>query len=368
MKKLITFIAFSMLFIPAMIAGRVTVVDGSDGSPVIGATVFSSSGLILGATDADGNTPDVNEASYPLTIHSLGYKEGIAATPGDTLMMNAAAYDLPPVTVMPGERPITRVVCYVREYSTGATDRDTLKMYSEYMVESYHIDEGTKVKGYHKYDFVPKTRTERRFAHYTGADGRDSVATPEDDEYISFMNFLVSLPVDVFEEPDTIKNGALTDTVQGRYSPGIFYKKTPEFFVTSLDMLSNYKNHVYSPNVYKFFGLTIDIREMNLSFAYKANPSGKYNIHDFLYEISSANILGRGKWIKKAFKTKNPVEIDSNVEVYPVEINYLTVDEYKEQRKEHNKLEFRIPDNALPVLPSVQRLIDRINTAGKDTK
>lgn len=368
MKKLITFIAFSVLFIPAMIAGRVTVVDGSDGSPVIGATVFSSSGLILGATDADGNTPDVNEASYPLTIHSLGYKEGIAATPGDTLRMNAAAYDLPPVTVMPGERPITRVVCYVREYSTGATDRDTLKMYSEYMVESYHIDEGTKVKGYHKYDFVPKTRTERRFAHYTGADGRDSVATPEDDEYISFMNFLVSLPVDVFEEPDTIKNGALTDTVQGRYSPGIFYKKTPEFFVTSLDMLSNYKNHVYSPNVYKFFGLTIDIREMNLSFAYKANPSGKYNIHDFLYEISSANILGRGKWIKKAFKTKNPVEIDSNVEVYPVEINYLTVDEYKEQRKEHNKLEFRIPDNALPVLPSVQRLIDRINTAGKDTK
>lgn len=368
MKKLITFIAFSVLFIPAMIAGRVIVVDGSDGSPVIGATVFSSSGLILGATDADGNTPDVNEASYPLTIHSLGYKEGIAATPGDTLMMNAAAYDLPPVTVMPGERPITRVVCYVREYSTGATDRDTLKMYSEYMVESYHIDEGTKVKGYHKYDFVPKTRTERRFAHYTGADGRDSVATPEDDEYISFMNFLVSLPVDVFEEPDTIKNGALTDTVQGRYSPGIFYKKTPEFFVTSLDMLSNYKNHIYSPNVYKFFGLTIDIREMNLSFAYKANPSGKYNIHDFLYEISSANILGRGKWIKKAFKTKNPVEIDSNVEVYPVEINYLTVDEYKEQRKEHNKLEFRIPDNALPVLPSVQRLIDRINTADKDTK
>lgn len=368
MKKLITFIAFSVLFIPAMIAGRVIVVDGSDGSPVIGATVFSSSGLILGATDADGNTPDVNEGSYPLTIHSLGYKEGIAATPGDTLMMDAAAYDLPPVTVMPGERPITRVVCYVREYSTGATDRDTLKMYSEYMVESYHIDEGTKVKGYHKYDFVPKTRTERRFAHYTGADGRDSVATPEDDEYISFMNFLVSLPVDVFEEPDTIKNGALTDTVQGRYSPGIFYKKTPEFFVTSLDMLSNYKNHVYSPNVYKFFGLTIDIREMNLSFAYKANPSGKYNIHDFLYEISSANILGRGKWIKKAFKTKNPVEIDSNVEVYPVEINYLTVDEYKEQRKEHNKLEFRIPDNALPVLPSIQRLIDRINTAGKDTK
>ena len=368
MKKLITIIAFSVLFIPAMIAGRVTVVDGSDGSPVIGATVFSSSGLILGATDADGNTPDVNEASYPLTIHSLGYKEGIAATPGDTLMMNAAAYDLPPVTVMPGERPITRVVCYVREYSTGATDRDTLKMYSEYMIESYHIDEGTKVKGYHKYDCLPKTRTKRRFAHYTGADGRDSVATPEDDEYISFMNFLVSLPVDVFEEPDTIKNGALTDTVQGRYSPGIFYKKTPEFFVTSLDMLSNYKNHVYSPNVFKFFGLTIDIREMNLSFAYKANPSGKYTIHDFLYEISSANILGRGKWIKKAFKTKNPVEIDSNVEVYPVEINYLTVDEYKEQRKERNKLEFRVPDIALPVLPSVQRLIDRINSTSEDTK
>lgn len=368
MKKLITFIAFSVLFIPAMIAGRVTVVDGSDGSPVIGATVFSSSGLILGATDADGNTPDVNEASYPLTIHSLGYKEGIAATPGDTLMMNAAAYDLPPVTVMPGERPITRVVCYVREYSTGATDRDTLKMYSEYMVESYHIDEGTKVKGYHKYDAYPSARRTRRFAHYTGADGRDSVATPEDDEYISFMNFLVSLPVDVFEEPDTIKNGALTDTVQGRYSPGIFYKKTPELLTVTSDALSNHKNHVYSPNVFKFFGLTIDIREMNLSFAYKANPSGKYTIHDFLYEISSANILGRGKWIKKAFKTKNPVEIDSNVEVYPVEINYLTVDEYKEQRKEHNKLEFRIPDNALPVLPSIQRLIDRINTAGKDTK
>lgn len=48
----------------------------------------------------------------------------------------------------------------------------------------------------------------------------------------------------------------------------------------------------------------MDMREMMISFAYKANPSGKYTIHDFLYEISSANILGRGKWIKKAFKTK----------------------------------------------------------------
>lgn len=60
--------------------------------------------------------------------------------------MASENYSLPEVSVVSGERPITRVVSYVREYSTGATSTDTIQMFSEYMVQSFHIT-GKKSRG-----------------------------------------------------------------------------------------------------------------------------------------------------------------------------------------------------------------------------
>lgn len=360
MKKYITFLVLSVLSIFCAVAKRVAVVDAADLSPVVGATVFSSSGLILGVTDADGMTPDTPASSFPLNVRSLSYKEGIADMSVDTLEMVVDTYTLPEVTVVPGERPVVKVISYVREYATGATDRDTIKMFSEYMIETYNVAE--KVKGYRSYDAVPKIKAVKRYAQYVGSENRDSVASPEDDEFISFMTELVMIPVSDISETDAMVNGAVVDTVMGKYSWASIYRKSDGIFTVTADALSNHKNHQYSPNIFKLIGFTMDMREMSLSYVYKANDRGSYSVHDLIYGVSSSNVLGRGKWIKKAFNTKNPVEMDCYLELYPVEINYLTVDEYKELRADRTKMEFRKPDNLQPLLPSVKRLIDRVNS------
>lgn len=363
MKKYIAFLVLSVLSVSGVMAKRVAVVDAVDASPLVGATVFSSSGLILGTTDVDGFTPDVSASLFPLNVRSLGYKESVASVMSDTLKMIADTYTLPEVTVVPGDRPITRVIYYAREYDTGATDRDTLKLFSEYMIDTYNVEKNAKVKGYRRYDSIPKLKAVKRYAHYTGADGCDSVASPEDADYISNIRMLFSADVDM-DEPEAILNGAVTDTIMGKYSWNAVAKKSGGLFTVTADALSNYKNHKYSPNFMKLLGLTTDFRELSLSFVYNANDRGKYNIHDLIYRVTSANLLCRGKWIKKEFKTKNPVEMNSYVELYPIVINYLTVEEYMELRDDKTKMEFREPDNLQPLLPAVERIIKRVNSSG----
>ena len=60
--------------VAAAFAERVVVLDGEDGSALVGATVFGQSGTIVGLTDAAGSIEVVNPADFPLTVRCLGYE------------------------------------------------------------------------------------------------------------------------------------------------------------------------------------------------------------------------------------------------------------------------------------------------------
>lgn len=344
-------------------AGNVVVVDSVDSAPLSGATVIAQTGMIAGITDGDGRIA-VNEKDWPLTVRSLGYSSVTIDERTDTLRLAPAAYALPEVVVSPGERPITRVICYAREYCSGATSTDTMQMYSEYMIECFGAD--GKVKGYKKGDSRPTTRNVRRYARRVNSEGLDSVARPrsgDDETFLSFMDCVVDVPMYAIEESEAIRNGALADTVQGKYCPKFIYRKTDNLYLKTTDLLSDYKGHKWSPFLFKLFGLTMDINNANFSLAYKANNSGKYGIGDLVYGTYGISILGRGKWIKKMFRSKDSVDMDCYVEVYPVDIEYCTVEEYKEMRNDSYRIvEFQKPLNLQPLPPSVQALIDKVDT------
>lgn len=344
-------------------AGNVVVVDSVDSVPLSGATVIAQTGMIAGITDGDGRIA-VNEKDWPLTVRSLGYSSVTIDEKTDTLRLAPAAYALPEVVVSPGERPITRVICYAREYCSGATSTDTMQMYSEYMIECFGAD--GKVKGYKKGDSRPTTRNVRRYARRVNSEGLDSVARPrsgDDETFLSFMDCVVDVPMYAIEESEAIINGALADTVQGKYCPKFIYRKTDNLYLKTTDLLSDYKDHKWSPFLFKLFGLTMDINNANFSLAYKANNSGKYGIGDLVYGTYGISILGRGKWIKKMFRSKDSVDMDCYVEVYPVDIEYCTVEEYKEMRNDSYRIvEFQKPLNLQPLPPSVQALIDKVDT------
>lgn len=216
MKKYFAFLVVLSVFAARLSAERVVVINDADSSPIAGATVFSARGLILGMTDADGLTPELSDSDFPLSIRSIAFKEGIIDKGTDTLRMKVDTYDLPGVMVKPGERPVTRVMSYVREYCSGVTSTDTMMLYSEYMLESYDVE--NKVKGFRGGDRYPKIKAVKRYARLVDSVGRDSVVMSDDRHSelseLAFVPGFLIIPVEVVEEPDAIKNGAVSDTVQ----------------------------------------------------------------------------------------------------------------------------------------------------------
>ncbi len=345
------------------IAGNKTVVwDKSENSPVIGASVISSKGIILGTTDADGAI-SVGPEDYPLSLRSMGFEPLTVSHPADTIVMAPTSYRLSEVVVTPGDRPITRVITYAREYCTSASPSDTLQLYSEGMFE-YFLCDG-KVKGYKKSDAKAKVRALRRFGRMANSAGLDSIMRPDGSGEVTYLTFLtagVSLPEEETAEAPAMAAGETADTIRGKYYPKLIYRKSGNLFTVERDALADEKDHKMSPWFFKLLGLTMDIENATIKTAYNVSASGKYGLHDYVYNTCNLHILSKGKLMKKLLRTNGNINVDSYIEQYPVEIEYLTVDEYKELRKaeDDETLPITAPDFAQPLASPIQSLVDRI--------
>ena len=363
MKRSLLILLNILLSLSAM-AGRIVIADRSaDNQPVAGASVISSRGIILGATDAGGGI-DVAESDFPLSIRCMGYEPLTAGTIADTIFLTTATYTLAELEVTPTDRPVTRAVAYAREYTTGATPSDTLQMLGEYMIEFFYADE--KLKGYSDKDNRPFILTERRYGRTVrSAEGVDSVMRPTSDDEVTafaFLQYMASLPYKNIEETEALRLGALTDTVHGKYYPRYIYRKTPSLFTTDFDGLSEHKGHKWSPWFFKLFGMTMELQHVNRKESFRLSETGKYGLNDFIFGIYNVHLLGKGRLIKKYLNVKDPIGVDCYMELYPVEIEHLTVDEYKELKKncKERKQNFVTPANLQPLPPSIQLLLDRI--------
>ncbi|MDO4318990.1 MAG: hypothetical protein Q4C34_00300 [Bacteroidales bacterium] len=356
--RLLLSIILSTFFITVCAGSRVIVVDNDSGAPVGSATVFSRSGSILGMTDGDGVFTNVSDRDYPLTVKCLGYLDESCASGCDTVRMIATSYELGEVTVSTAERPILHMICYIREYSGGATSDDTIQSYAEHMADFYIPL--TKVKKF-KGRYSPRILRSRLYERKTDSSGLDSVYHPDyrrDD--ISWID-LISLPEKTVNETDGIRSGATSDSVAGKYGIKNILRKTGGTYIENVDHLADKKDHSWSPAIFKLLGMTIEISELRSAWAYQANDSGIYNAADIIYGTFSLDVTGKGRWIKKAFNSSTPIALHSFFEIYPVESEHLTVDEAKDQIK-NNPPKVRMTRSPLaPALPaSIQSIIDRL--------
>lgn len=154
----------------------VTICDSTDKTPIIGASVISANGMILGATDQFGSI-SVEGNDFPLSVRCLGFGAATADNGCDSIFLHPSVYMLSEVSVSPADRPITRVVTYVREYCTGSTKTDSMQMFSEYMLEYFFAD--GKVKGYNKNDGTLANKLAwRKYARIANSQGVDSLLRP----------------------------------------------------------------------------------------------------------------------------------------------------------------------------------------------
>lgn len=349
------------LFYVATASIRVIVVDEYDNSPIIGATVIGKSGMILGITDEKGLISVSSMHNFPITIRYIGYSP-VTTAETDTVKLNVSAYQLNEVTINPAHRPIKRVLCFAREYSSGIAGSDTMQYYCEYMAEAFIAEK--KVKGFRSYDTKPTVKGYKRYAKIV-KNGNDSIFRPkynDDITELSWFDFMAFIPSEKSEFPEAIKNGESSDTVFGKYGPQFVFTKKNNLFTKTADALSNHKNRKWSPFIFKLIGMTVDIDEATWALTFSDNGSNSFGVHDFINGTYNIHLTGKGRWIKKIFNTSHPIEISSYLELYPVETTNCTVDEYKELREDFNRLPFQYPAGLSPLSPAVEKLIEKVES------
>lgn len=367
MKRLFSYFAFFLIAVSFSFAGsKICIVEADSSLPIEGASVISERGMIIGITDKDGYIAIESPKDLPLEIRSIGYEPMHLPELMDTVFLSRTTYSLPEITVRADERPIMKVVSYAREYCSGATPADTMQLFAEYMFVSYLPVNGKKIKGYKNGDGTLWPTAVRRLARFANSEGLDSVSKPDrydNVSYLSFYNLLLGVPANSFPETEAIRKGSPTDTVMGKYSPHAIYRKTDDNYFISNDWLADNKDHRVSPTLFKIFGMTMDIDRLQSSFAYKATTDSLYTVDDFLYESGSIHALAKGKMFKWMLGQKD-LEVDCYAELYPIEIGYLTPEEYKEDRKEQKDrtpVPFKYPKGLQSLPASVQRIVDRVS-------
>lgn len=335
---------------------KVTVVDDEDSSVLPYATVFGKSGIIVGLTNDNGEIVIASEKDFPIIIKCLGYEPLTLSQSEDTVRMQHSTVNLQEVVVTPVDRPVMRLVCYVREFASGATGADTIMNYNEHMAD-FFLPVREKVKGFKPHKSMRILRS-RCYSRKTNSNGLDSIFVPDFRDDTFSWEEMVELSTEPVYESDRIRNGQRNDSVPGKYGVKHIMRKTNGNYIVKTDHLADMKSHSISPFIFKLLGLTIDFTEFQGSRIYKANDEGVYRPNDIVSGTCSFSVIGKGKWIKKAFKTDAPVQMYAFYEIYPIDIQYLTVDEARDLWRNQPAPRIEVSPNASQLDPAIQHIVD----------
>ncbi|MGM9846006.1 MAG: hypothetical protein ACI30K_07255 [Muribaculaceae bacterium] len=337
-------------------AARTVVTDAADGEPLVSASVFSNSGAVLALTDGVGVFDEIDARHYPLTIKCLGYEPVMVAEPVAEVAMQARAYELPEVVYNPKNHEVMHMVCYAREYMSAYIGSDTTIVYAEHMADMlYPVNDKVKFKG----DKTMRELLTRNVARFVRNGGVDSVATNVEHDLFPLM--MVASPAGaVFTENDSMASKEYyRDSIPGKSGIAFYIKKTPSEVSVTRDYMAEKPDHKWSPWILKLLGMTMDFKEMRSQVAFVPNAeSTKHEISDISVATYGLEAICRGKMIKRFFATKEYVDLRSYLELYPVEIEYLSVEEAKALKKNKPEIkEFTIAPQAMPIDEGTQRML-----------
>lgn len=312
------------------------VADRTDRAPLQGVTVFARNGHIIGLTDSAG-TIETSQADFPLSASCIGYE--FSEEEGDTLWMTPREVTLQQVDVDAASRPVTRITAYAREYLTGASGSDTVLMYSDYMVEFFTA--GKDTKGYKDGDNMAHVRNKRRCQRSTNTPPTGNTGNMEENiDAFTLIQFCYMPKVPRLTE--AMEAGASTDVIAGKYGPQTMLRRSGNRLNVRTDLLSNVKNHRMSPWIFKLLGFTIDIDKFDHNSVWLAPADSstcftQANLSEMTFNV---RIVCKGRWLKKLFHSDNDVSMEAFIEVWPVDVSRLTVEEYKEARKSDTVIPF----------------------------
>lgn len=343
----------------------ITVIDASDRQPLVAAAVFNCKGSMIGITDAKGAFDATNPADFPLNIQCLGYEYGEATDNAQTAEMILRAYDLPEANINANSRDVMRIVCFQRHGGTAKYGDTNMNIVVEEYFD-YFVPLKDKLKGVKN---LKKKRSleVHNYECHTLKNGTDSLAYNENsDHLIAKVDGSWSASSGVrFTEPDSLqKLESGCDSIYKEYHGTYICNKNPQTFTTELDGMKEYikpGEKCYTPGVMKIFGLTLDMYNSYDKNIYRTNSSHKYRVQDLIVGSHTFRMDLRGKWFKKALKTKDTIKLNGFSETYPIDFEFYSAEEYKQMTKDKTIPPYRnvVPEYVLPLDPVRQNIVNR---------
>lgn len=338
----------------------VVVADSTTHIPLPGASIFDRHGAIVGICNAAGKSPLIAQASYPLTIRCLGYKESVADDIAvDTIFLPEVATELLEVVVESKQHRVLHMLAYVREYSSLSSFTDTVFMFREKMVD-YMVpqDEKSKFAGWRN----PRVLKSKSYYRFTNANGLDSVSD-ECLHHYSWSDWIGII------DPPTIPSrlratDLAADTLMGKYSPVELWLRNDDRIMVDVNVIADTVGRRWVPDFAEFFRRDVDFETFKLRYNYD-NVVG-----DSIMPIDiagySLNIESNGR-SREMFMFNKPTEsffVSTYAEVYIIDKEYITVKDARKWQKrkfDTEALEIIEPAEAPELSEPVCELIARVN-------
>lgn len=263
------------------------------------------------------------------------------------------------------DKNIVFLRCYIREYTMGTSETDTLRIFAEYISDFY-----VPLKKEKKFKNLGKMRilNSRIYRHQTRKNGNDTITCyngcPSSLEIDKISHpYNVIFPYGKRRLSERILHGDSIDFVNGKYGLKETTIQTGDYYTVSLDCLSDEKDHVKSPWQFKMLGCSIDIPKCYHQWIVSPDEYGYYDASDVVYCTTSFKSKMRGKVFKTLMNTKSDIDTSSRYEAYPMDVEYLSENDANERYKERFDIpEIIIPNNAPPLENYIKKMIERCET------
>ena len=357
----ILLICILLYFCPVQAQERI--IDTIDHSPISAASIFDTSGNMIGFTWSDGLFSEIPASAYPVTVRCMGYEQLVIERPENkTWEMTPIAYELEEVVIVPVKRNILKQKFYVREYFSMSSETDTVTFFSEHMADRFiPTSKDAKFGGNTQLRLLES----RQYGHYQ-LFGQDSITTNPETMFPSMVTIFEPIDKEI-AIPESFKKATKFHKVPGKSGMELIAKQNDQTFTISVDALADTKDHKISPWPLKLLGFTMEINQAYVTQAYRVNDKGIYQPKDLLEFRIVMQADGRGKYLRKALKSDKPVVIRCMVEMYIVDRDYFTKEEAKAAYKNKpTDVKFEIPSTVPPLNEATRRMVERANAEAKN--
>lgn len=345
-KNFRNYVSLLCLLSVLVATAKIKVVDATNATPIVGASVFSLTGTMIGTTDSVGYVPDAAEKCESITLRHVAYESQstkVADVNNGVIELTPRTFALDEINITAGkDRSKMRIECFFRIYSSADADVDKAEELTEGKL-SYYLSLGKSDTAY------PNVICSKTYVHNLKAD-KDTffISSKDDDLNVMLCKQLIQLstpPIIESKSFAAIDRSLPFDTIQGKRYPKCVYNCGAETATVQVDHLADAKDHVLSPAILKMFGLTTDIDKMFYTETYRKTENDKYTSEDMIGSSMVMSFLGKGRLWKKKLKG-NEVRTNIYMEMFVTDITYLSKTEAKEMKKsdENYSGEFEVPD------------------------